>query len=105
MFLGFMNYFVGSTVAGIALVVLLARYCIDSFVLGPKDAFNVHDVKHLVKFFIIAVTILVISIPEGLPLAIALALTYSVRKVSFELYKFVMNRSELQKLNKCNLFR
>lgn len=35
-----------------------------------------------VKFFIIAVTILVISIPEGLPLAIALALTYSVRKVS-----------------------
>ncbi|PIO54632.1 IC domain protein, HAD ATPase, P-type family, partial [Teladorsagia circumcincta] len=34
-----------------------------------------------VKFFIIAVTILVISIPEGLPLAIALALTYSVKKM------------------------
>ena len=39
------------------------------------------DFQAFVKFFIIGVTILVISIPEGLPLAIALALTYSVKKV------------------------
>ena len=43
------------------------------------------DIQMFVKFFIIAVTILVISIPEGLPLAIALALTYSVRKVFYML--------------------
>uniref|UniRef100_A0A915NJ88 Cation-transporting P-type ATPase N-terminal domain-containing protein n=1 Tax=Meloidogyne floridensis TaxID=298350 RepID=A0A915NJ88_9BILA len=39
---------------------------------------------NFVKFFIIAVTILVISIPEGLPLAIALSLTYSVRKMMLD---------------------
>jgi P-type E1-E2 ATPase len=42
---------------------------------------KVEHLHNFVKFFIIAVTILVISIPEGLPLAIALSLTYSVRKM------------------------
>lgn len=66
--------------ATVALTVLIIRFCLDEYVFG-KQPFNFHDIQMFVKFFIIAVTILVISIPEGLPLAIALALTYSVRKV------------------------
>jgi len=34
-----------------------------------------------VKFFIIGVTVLVVAVPEGLPLAVTLALAYSVRKM------------------------
>ncbi|CAJ0602106.1 unnamed protein product [Cylicocyclus nassatus] len=73
----------GTTVAAIALVVLVTRFCVEHYV---RDGipFSIADIQMFVKFFIIAVTILVISIPEGLPLAIALALTYSVRKMMFD---------------------
>lgn len=74
------SFFSGTTVATIALIVLITRFCIEHYVV-EGNSFTIKDVQQFVKFFIIAVTILVISIPEGLPLAIALALTYSVRKV------------------------
>uniref|UniRef100_A0A9J2Q6B0 P-type Cu(+) transporter n=1 Tax=Ascaris lumbricoides TaxID=6252 RepID=A0A9J2Q6B0_ASCLU len=67
----------GTTVATIALIVLITRFCIEHYVV-EGNSFTIKDVQQFVKFFIIAVTILVISIPEGLPLAIALALTYSM---------------------------
>ncbi|KAI6238552.1 ATPase and Haloacid dehalogenase hydrolase domain containing protein [Aphelenchoides fujianensis] len=70
----------GTTVAILALIVLVTRFCIEEYVIA-KESFNVSQLYNFVKFFIIGVTILVISIPEGLPLAIALSLTYSVRKM------------------------
>uniref|UniRef100_A0A915CWQ2 Calcium-transporting ATPase n=1 Tax=Ditylenchus dipsaci TaxID=166011 RepID=A0A915CWQ2_9BILA len=70
----------GTTVAIVALVVLVVRYCIEEY-LDSGNFFNIEHLHNFVKFFIIAVTILVISIPEGLPLAIALSLTYSVKKM------------------------
>lgn len=36
-------------------------------------------VQHFVRYFIIGVTVLVVAVPEGLPLAVTLALAYSVR--------------------------
>lgn len=74
--------FLGTTIAAIALVVLIVRFCIEEYEIR-RQSFDIEDIQRFVKFFIIAVTILVISIPEGLPLAIALALTYSVRKVRY----------------------
>ncbi|CAB3406529.1 unnamed protein product [Caenorhabditis bovis] len=73
----------GTSVAIVALIVLITRFCIEHYVIG-KYEFSLIDVQMFVKFFIIAVTILVISIPEGLPLAIALALTYSVKKMMYD---------------------
>lgn len=70
----------GTTIAVLALIVLITRYCITHYVV-EKQPFTFADLHNAVKFFIIAVTILVISIPEGLPLAIALSLTYSVKKM------------------------
>jgi len=35
----------------------------------------------LLDFFIIGVTIVVVAIPEGLPLAVTLSLAYSVKKM------------------------
>ena len=37
--------------------------------------------KHLVDAFILAVTIIVVAVPEGLPLAVTLALAYSMKKM------------------------
>uniref|UniRef100_A0A1I7XW51 Calcium-transporting ATPase n=1 Tax=Steinernema glaseri TaxID=37863 RepID=A0A1I7XW51_9BILA len=73
----------GTSVATVALVVLVARFSITQYVID-KEPFTIADIQQFVRFFIIAVTILVISIPEGLPLAIALALSYSVRKMMYD---------------------
>lgn len=73
----------GTSVAVLALLVLVIPYCIREY----SETGSIFELEHLhnfVKFFIIAVTILVISIPEGLPLAIALSLTYSVRKMMLD---------------------
>jgi len=35
----------------------------------------------LLEFFIIGVTVLVVAVPEGLPLAVTISLAYSVRKM------------------------
>lgn len=38
-------------------------------------------IQYLVKFFIIGVTVLVVAVPEGLPLAVTISLAYSVKKM------------------------
>lgn len=44
-------------------------------------------VEEFVRYFIIGVTVLVVAVPEGLPLAVTLSLAYSVkvcgRRVNF----------------------
>ncbi len=39
------------------------------------------DWNELIAFFIIGVTVLVVAVPEGLPLAVTIALAYSVKKM------------------------
>lgn len=68
--------------AGITLVVLFARFFIEQGIKG----YNWHDDigKYLSEWFgylLIAVTIVVVAVPEGLPLAVMIALAYSVRKM------------------------
>lgn len=38
-------------------------------------------IQYFVKFFIIGVTVLVVAVPEGLPLAVTISLAYSVKKM------------------------
>jgi magnesium-transporting ATPase (P-type) len=40
--------------------------------------------KELVHFFIIAITVVVVAMPEGLPLAVTISLAYSVMKMKQE---------------------
>ncbi|KAJ3704608.1 hypothetical protein LUZ61_008313 [Rhynchospora tenuis] len=79
---------VGLTVAGIVLFVLLIRYFTGhttnadgtvQFVKGKtslKQSFI-----GAIKILTIAVTIVVVAVPEGLPLAVTLTLAYSMRKM------------------------
>ncbi|OMO76107.1 Cation-transporting P-type ATPase [Corchorus capsularis] len=79
---------VGLVVAVSVLLVLLVRYFTGNtedpdgttqFIKGTTkfdDAFN-----DVVKIFTIAVTIVVVAVPEGLPLAVTLTLAYSMRKM------------------------
>jgi calcium-translocating P-type ATPase len=45
------------------------------------DNFNVLKLRDIVGFFIDSVTIIVVAVPEGLPLAVTIALAYSVKKM------------------------
>ncbi|KAF1759590.1 hypothetical protein GCK72_016057 [Caenorhabditis remanei] len=72
--------YIGSVVAAATVLILIIRHCISNYAIDGKS-FQASDISHFVNFIIIGVTVLVIAVPEGLPLAITLALTYSVKKM------------------------
>lgn len=46
-----------------------------------EDSFTGDHVKELLNFVIIAITVIVVAIPEGLPLAVTLSLAYSTKRM------------------------
>ncbi|VDN55865.1 unnamed protein product [Dracunculus medinensis] len=72
--------YMGFIVAGATVIILIVRYCITRYVI-KHESFQTSDITYFVNFIIVGVTVLVIAVPEGLPLAITLALTYSVKKM------------------------
>ncbi|KAE9587701.1 putative calcium-transporting ATPase [Lupinus albus] len=79
---------VGLSVASLVLIVLLARYFSghtknpDGSVQFKAGKTKVGDaVDGAIKIVTVAVTIVVVAVPEGLPLAVTLTLAYSMRKM------------------------
>ena len=70
----------GLTFAVLTTVVLTVRYCVRTYA-NEKKAFEVGQLVDFLDILTVAFTVLVVAIPEGLPLAVTLALAYSVRKV------------------------
>lgn len=62
------------------MIILIVRYCVHQYYY-LEQPFAASDIKVFVNAFITGVTVLVVAIPEGLPLAVTLSLAYSVRKV------------------------
>jgi len=52
--------------------------------LSENEMFSVEFFKTVLDFFIIGVTIVVVAVPEGLPLAVTIALAYSVSRMKDE---------------------
>ncbi|KAL5216776.1 hypothetical protein ABZP36_008177 [Zizania latifolia] len=79
---------VGLSVALAVLVVLLVRYFTghtynpDGSVQYVKGKMGVSQtIRGVVRIFTVAVTIVVVAVPEGLPLAVTLTLAFSMRKM------------------------
>ncbi|KAG6587129.1 calcium-translocating P-type ATPase, PMCA-type [Phytophthora cinnamomi] len=70
----------GTVVALLVFVIMSIRFSIDKFAIDGKPWKNGYISDYL-GFFIIAITVLVVAIPEGLPLAVTIALAYSVKKM------------------------
>ncbi|XP_016850766.1 plasma membrane calcium-transporting ATPase 1 [Anolis carolinensis] len=74
----------GLAMAIITVFVLMASFSIQTFWIDKRtwtaECTPVY-VQYIVKFFIIGVTILVVAVPEGLPLAVTISLAYSVKKM------------------------
>lgn len=70
--------YAGSTIAVLTVIILIVQFCIKTFVIDNKPWKNTYA-NNLVKHLIIGVTVLVVAVPEGLPLAVTLSLAYSVK--------------------------
>ncbi|VVC26679.1 Hypothetical protein CINCED_3A020826 [Cinara cedri] len=72
--------YAGSTIAVLTVLILVIQFCITTFVIQHKQWKN-HYAGEFVRHLIIGVTVLVVAVPEGLPLAVTLSLAYSVKKM------------------------
>ena len=81
---------VGIAFAVATFLVLLLGYWIKKLIhtttwLPEENAFEEvwadNNIVEIIKFFVISFTIVVVAVPEGLPLAVTIALAYSVRKM------------------------
>uniref|UniRef100_A0A8C6KJI3 Calcium-transporting ATPase n=1 Tax=Nothobranchius furzeri TaxID=105023 RepID=A0A8C6KJI3_NOTFU len=74
----------GLVASAITVIILVVRFVIDTFWVQNlpwiKECTPVY-IQFFVKFFIIGVTVLVVAVPEGLPLAVTISLAYSVKKM------------------------
>uniref|UniRef100_UPI0037E92894 plasma membrane calcium-transporting ATPase 2 isoform X7 n=1 Tax=Semicossyphus pulcher TaxID=241346 RepID=UPI0037E92894 len=74
----------GLLMSAITVIILVLFFAIDNFVMQKRpwmpECTPIY-VQYFVKFFIIGVTVLVVAVPEGLPLAVTISLAYSVKKM------------------------
>lgn len=60
-------------------LILFIRFAIEKITLNSWD--HSHDWTEMLHFIIIGITVVVVAIPEGLPLSVTLSLAYSVKKM------------------------
>ncbi|KAL1559571.1 putative calcium-transporting ATPase 11, plasma membrane-type [Salvia divinorum] len=72
---------IGLVFAVLTFVVLTVRYLTVKAVDGEISSWSMRDVVSLLNFFAVAVTILVVAVPEGLPLAVTLSLAFAMKKL------------------------
>ncbi|MEE6480309.1 hypothetical protein FKM82_012530 [Ascaphus truei] len=74
----------GLVMSAITVIILILYFVVNTFWIQqrpwPAECTPIY-VQYFVKFFIIGVTVLVVAVPEGLPLAVTISLAYSVKKM------------------------
>ena len=66
----------------LTVLILIIKFCVTKFAIKGdtwKSEDTPKNIELFVKYFIIGVTVLVVAVPEGLPLAVTLSLAYSVK--------------------------
>ncbi|XP_034058237.1 plasma membrane calcium-transporting ATPase 2-like isoform X5 [Gymnodraco acuticeps] len=74
----------GLIMSALTVIILILYFVIDTFAVQGRtwtsECTPIY-IQYFVKFFIIGVTVLVVAVPEGLPLAVTISLAYSVKKM------------------------
>ncbi|XP_017296560.1 plasma membrane calcium-transporting ATPase 1-like isoform X4 [Kryptolebias marmoratus] len=74
----------GLFMSALTVIILIVYFAIDTFGVQKRawlaECTPIY-IQYFVKFFIIGVTVLVVAVPEGLPLAVTISLAYSVKKM------------------------
>jgi Ca2+ transporting ATPase len=72
----------GTFAAAITVTVLFIRFFIEQGMIGYNWSENIGTyLEQWFRYLIVGVTIIVVAVPEGLPLAVIISLAYSVRKM------------------------
>jgi len=53
-------------------------------IINGEPIFSISSLNSLITFLIIGITVIVVAVPEGLPLAVTISLAYSVMKMKDE---------------------
>ncbi|GIW73145.1 MAG: hypothetical protein KatS3mg102_2687 [Planctomycetota bacterium] len=69
----------GAAVFGAALGALLALGLVPA---APTEWIDLEDSRQLLRYFMVAVVIIVVAVPEGLPMSVTLSLAYSMRRLA-----------------------
>uniref|UniRef100_A0A0E0DTG4 Calcium-transporting ATPase n=1 Tax=Oryza meridionalis TaxID=40149 RepID=A0A0E0DTG4_9ORYZ len=72
---------IGLVFAVLTFLVLLARFLADKGMHVGLLNWSANDALTIVNYFAIAVTIIVVAVPEGLPLAVTLSLAFAMKKL------------------------
>ncbi|KAI3739245.1 hypothetical protein L2E82_29644 [Cichorium intybus] len=72
---------IGLGFAILTFLVLTARFMIMKYLRNEIGTWYMSDGLELLNYFAIAVTILVVAVPEGLPLAVTLSLAFAMKKL------------------------
>ena len=75
---------IGLSFAVLTFVVLTARFLVEKARHGEFTVWSSADALKLLDYFSIAVTIIVVAVPEGLPLAVTLSLAFAMNKLMRE---------------------
>ncbi|XP_027349217.1 putative calcium-transporting ATPase 11, plasma membrane-type isoform X2 [Abrus precatorius] len=72
---------IGLTFAVLTFVVLAVRFLVEKALHGKFASWSSDDAMKLLDYFAISVTIIVVAVPEGLPLAVTLSLAFAMKKL------------------------
>jgi len=73
----------GLTVAILTLIAIIIKTCIKT-AQSDELNFDMDFWKVIANGFVIAITVIVVAVPEGLPLAVTISLAFSVSKMQDE---------------------
>ncbi|KAK1293390.1 putative calcium-transporting ATPase 4, plasma membrane-type [Acorus calamus] len=72
---------IGLAFAVLTFLVLMARFIADKVIHDEFSNWSSSDALKILNYFAIAVTIIVVAVPEGLPLAVTLSLAFAMKKL------------------------
>ena len=74
----------GVAIAVLTFVIVVGKLFLETLRDPTKDFLSVSTINLLVNYLILSITVIVVAVPEGLPLAVTISLAYSVKKMRKE---------------------
>jgi Ca2+-transporting ATPase len=73
---------IGLSFALLTFIVLIIRFLVEIVIRGEFTNWSTKDVMKLLNYFTVVVTMIVIAVPEGLPLAVTLNLAFATKSLT-----------------------
>lgn len=71
----------GVAVAVLTFLIVTVKLFLETLRDPTKEFLSVSTINLLVNYLILSITVIVVAVPEGLPLAVTISLAYSVKKM------------------------